>query len=158
MIDADALGDITVTINGTVFVRYEDIMNEPTIFNENDLTEIRDRFGNFVRFVVEDIMRGKEERWGDEVSEDNQDIVIADEAYAEYKANPKTYTLDEIIEKRPTAEKRGRWIKRSLKDWSGGGATICSKCNTGYSFGAFLDVEDFNYCPNCGARMDKESK
>lgn len=32
------------------------------------------------------------------VSEDDQDIVIADKAYAEYKANPKTYTLSEIIE------------------------------------------------------------
>lgn len=62
-IDADALGDITVTINGTVFVRYEDIMNEPTIFNENDLNEIEDRFGKFVRFVVEDMVTGKGERW-----------------------------------------------------------------------------------------------
>lgn len=32
------------------------------------------------------------------VSEDDQDIVVADEAYAEYKKNPKTYTLGEIIE------------------------------------------------------------
>ena len=31
LIDADALGDITITIGGEVLVRYGDIMNEPTI-------------------------------------------------------------------------------------------------------------------------------
>ena len=39
-----------------------------------------------------------EDKETDNHCEDCQDIVIADEAYAEYKANPKTYTLGEIIE------------------------------------------------------------
>lgn len=50
LIDADALGDITITINGTAFVRYDDIMNEPTIeidqivydyLIKNNITEIQ---------------------------------------------------------------------------------------------------------------------
>ena len=30
--------------------------------------------------------------------EDELDIIAADKAYAEYKKNPKTYTLDEILQ------------------------------------------------------------
>lgn len=50
--------------------------------------------------------------------------------------------------------KRGRWINKKSADWAGGGATLCSCCNYGYSWREFFEVENFNYCPNCGARME----
>lgn len=50
--------------------------------------------------------------------------------------------------------KRGRWISKKSADWAGGGATFCSCCDYGYSWIEFFEVENFNYCPNCGARME----
>jgi len=41
------------------------------------------------------------------------------------------------------AVKHGRWIRR-------GNETKCSKCKFIY----YSNHDDFNYCPNCGARMD----
>lgn len=41
----------------------------------------------------------------------------------------------------------GRWIENGIKD------SMLSKCSAcGFSCGAY----SFNYCPNCGARMDRE--
>lgn len=53
----------------------------------------------------------------------------------------------------PTAEKRSRWTGRLDNDWAGGGAWVCSECGHGYAFGAYHEAFEFNYCPNCGARM-----
>lgn len=50
--------------------------------------------------------------------------------------------------------KRGRWISQKEEGWAGGGVTRCSRCNFGYAWGAFHEVEEFNFCPNCGARME----
>ena len=52
---------------------------------------------------------------------------------------------------------RGMWIHEKDPDWRGGGYTKCSVCNYGYADGAYLDVEDFNYCPHCGAKMENEA-
>ena len=53
----------------------------------------------------------------------------------------------EAIEAIPAADvqpvRHGRWIKRG---WS----TVCSECGEDYAFAKR------NYCPNCGAKMDKE--
>ena len=35
----------------------------PAVLTESDLQELEDRFGAFVRFVVEDMLSGKGERW-----------------------------------------------------------------------------------------------
>ena len=111
------------------------IDKEPTIepINEADLKELRNRFGDYVEFVVRDMLSGQEKRW------DEQDIAEADKAYAEYKANPKTYTLIE--------QKTGRWVVADNK-----GVTryyICSEC------GEAGDITN-NFCPNCGVRMDEK--
>lgn len=47
----------------------------------------------------------------------------------------------------------GRWEHRVTSSYCGGGATFCSVCGYGYSDGAFFEVSDFNYCPNCGCMM-----
>lgn len=47
----------------------------------------------------------------------------------------------------------GEWEHKVTSSYSGGGATFCSVCGYGYSDGAFFEVEDFDYCPHCGATM-----
>lgn len=32
----------------------------------------------------------------------------------------------------------------------------CSNC--GWYFAAEMDIEEYNYCPHCGAKMDEEEK
>ena len=49
--------------------------------------------------------------------------------------------------------KRGKWVHSEDEAWSGGGKTTCSACAWSYSDGAYLDVYEFNFCPNCGAEM-----
>ena len=47
----------------------------------------------------------------------------------------------------------GRWIEHPHIDYGGGynGADYeCSKCG----FNDVYDIVDYNYCPNCGAKMD----
>lgn len=47
----------------------------------------------------------------------------------------------------------GEWEHKVTSSYAGGGATFCSVCGYGYSDGAFFEVEDFDYCPHCGATM-----
>ena len=55
----------------------------------------------------------------------------------------------------PTVEpKKGKWISEKNKSYSGGGCWRCSNCGYGYAWDAFFEVDSFNYCPNCGARME----
>lgn len=53
--------------------------------------------------------------------------------------------------------RKGKWEEKQDNDWAGGGAWVCSECGYGYAFGAYHEADEFNYCPNCGARM-KESE
>lgn len=46
----------------------------------------------------------------------------------------------------PSAERRGRWICRKA-DSGFHTDHICSECRTKHAIG-------WNYCPNCGARME----
>lgn len=43
----------------------------------------------------------------------------------------------------------GEW----LKDWEIG-CSDCSHCGKGYLWEDYKGVADWNYCPNCGSRMD----
>lgn len=55
----------------------------------------------------------------------------------------------------PTADvqevKHGKWIMSSDRP----DTIICSVCSVGYDVWKH-EAKDFKYCPNCGARMDKE--
>ncbi len=58
----------------------------------------------------------------------------------------------ERIEDFPTIEaepvKHGRWIDDRT-------SVICGHCNAEYSDEIFMMGDNVNYCPNCGAKMDK---
>ena len=68
-------------------------------------------------------------------------------------------TLGEIIDKQPTIEaeavKRGEWVIAKDKDgfamWD-----ACSSCGHGLHY--VCEGKRFPYCPNCGAKMDGDSK
>ena len=47
----------------------------------------------------------------------------------------------------------GKWCHETDEDWCGGGKTMCSACGYGFSDGAYHEVLEFNFCPNCGADM-----
>ena len=54
-----------------------------------------------------------------------------------------------ILLRMPTIEpKRGKWEKISDRNYK------CSCCNAWWSVDRDSTMKDFNYCPNCGAKMD----
>lgn len=61
------------------------------------------------------------------------------------------YDCKEAIEKIPSAQKTGHWINRSLNilypEWERYICSSCGKCSNNY-----------NYCPNCGARMERKGE
>lgn len=79
-----------------------------------------------------------------------------------YQPNPDPYSITpyefvrrglniaySIIKNQPTADvqevRHGKWMKSNNE-------RKCSLC--GYFY--FTNTKSFNYCPNCGAKMDKE--
>ena len=66
--------------------------------------------------------------------------------------------LDDLIKRMPTIEaepiKRGRWEFNGyyISELSGIIQVKCSKCG----FKTLANgLDDYNYCPNCGAKMDE---
>ena len=60
--------------------------------------------------------------------------------------------FENAIDDAPTIEpKRGEWIKQGISPYEG--IQRCSVCNDIYDI-----TEEFNFCPNCGADMRKESE
>lgn len=51
----------------------------------------------------------------------------------------------------PSAEKHGRW-----EDTIGG--IYCSECGDSWSEAREIEVRGYNYCPNCGARMERSEE
>lgn len=66
-------------------------------------------------------------------------------------------TARAIVEAIPAADVRpvvhSRWLWYPDKDWSGGGKTTCRACRFSYADGAYHEVFEFHFCPNCGADM-----
>lgn len=53
--------------------------------------------------------------------------------------------------------KHGKWIEE--KDgWYGGQGCRCSSCGYGYSYKAYHEPYEFDFCPNCGCAMTKEKE
>lgn len=69
--------------------------------------------------------------------------------------------INSLILKQPTADvqevKHGKWIDEQLdkfRKWK----STCSVCgwNGISNYDSYVDIYDFEYCPYCGAKMDKE--
>lgn len=52
--------------------------------------------------------------------------------------------------------KHGHWIYIALDNFRKY-KVICSICKSEYvdNYDGYISAEDFNYCPNCGAKMDE---
>ena len=84
------------------------------------------------------------------------DEYINKQAFIDYMMGTSRYfTVKFDIESFPTADvapvTHGRWISVPHKL-----ARVCSVCNRDepYKF-ADIDADVYDYCPNCGARMDE---
>ena len=84
-----------------------------------------------------------------------------------YKMYPDYMTVLEYLHQLPSAEperKTGRWTETC--EFHGDTnvvshkALACSVCNVafigGYGYGIKEMLEDFRYCPNCGAKMEED--
>lgn len=54
------------------------------------------------------------------------------------------------------ARPRGKWLQREDKEYNGGGYNFCTACQYRFSYGAYPLIYEDNYCPHCGARMQKQ--
>lgn len=62
--------------------------------------------------------------------------------------------LQNIISELPSAEKTGKWTKIEYADEVNGYLIPnyeCSQCK-------YWSIEDYDYCPNCGALMQKDGE
>ena len=80
------------------------------------------------------------------------DLISREQAIAEmhlaFGAKPAVHARAvAILKSLPSEEKTGRWLSGDMS-----GLLLCSAC------GEFLDEfgHRWNYCPNCGAKMDAE--
>ena len=71
-----------------------------------------------------------------------------------------------LVDAAPTIEaepvKHGRWlITQEPLSWHDVNCVECSACHESWIYDedyGFDDLCDWNYCPNCGARMDEEDE
>ena len=67
-------------------------------------------------------------------------------------------TAKAIVEAIPAADvverKKGRWKQVHVGGYTPGGncLSLCPEC--GWEFGTHRIYPDYNFCPNCGCRMD----
>ena len=71
-------------------------------------------------------------------------------SYLEVPVDSIAHKLNEL----PTAEpKKGKWIEKNIhSNWSDWTLYFCSECGK-----QFKDLEERNFCPNCGARMEEKN-
>lgn len=74
---------------------------------------------------------------------------------AEYCANEKAAGE---WNSRADVPPRANWTREDFTSYDGetikNGAAICGRCKKAF----FMPTDTFDYCPNCGARMDEEAQ
>ena len=90
------------------------------------------------------------------------DVYISRQAAIKKLINNLTYmhtfgadrSID-LIEELPSEDvqpvRHGHWINRHYRDIT---MKVCSECLEEFSYDAETGVSEYNYCPNCGARME----
>jgi Zn finger protein HypA/HybF involved in hydrogenase expression len=78
-------------------------------------------------------------KWGDPYEVNYDACKIAIEAL---KQEPKT----------------AHWINRHIIANRSFDMIVCSECGEEFSYDAETGISEYNYCPNCGARMESEDK
>lgn len=71
--------------------------------------------------------------------------------YSKCKTMPTSEVID-ILEGMPSAEKTGRWVGNGFDPLH---CSVCGKGSDGL-LGIPWANKSFNYCPNCGAKMEVE--
>ena len=53
-------------------------------------------------------------------------------------------------------EQTGHWINRHIIANTSIDMIVCSECGEEFSYDAETGISEYNYCPNCGARMESD--
>ena len=63
----------------------------------------------------------------------------------------------DVVESLPAAARRGRWVNGNEGNWNAVIVPKCSICGeTFYEMNVNINGEyTYNYCPNCGAKMEE---
>lgn len=84
--------------------------------------------------------------------------------YSEFKPNYFLLSADRIEELNKRVEvKHGKWLQtKEPLGYRDVDCIECSACHDSWVLDEDCDIEDYrtdwNFCPNCGARMDKETE
>lgn len=77
------------------------------------------------------------------------------EMSVEYCSNEKAA---EAWNQRANQPLKAHWTRKDVTSYDGetikNGAAICGRCKKAF----FMPTDAFDYCPNCGARMDEEAQ
>ena len=93
------------------------------------------------RSAVCDMLHDEMGAWGN----------CADEIEALLKANDALWQIPAVD---AVEVVHGEWVSRLAKHWKG--KDECGEC--GFHERDHRDLSHYNYCPNCGAKMDGERK
>lgn len=98
-------------------------------------------------------------RYGDkeQVEKSKSDVEILSEIRSEYNCfneeeEEKYRALSNAIQALKGPVKYGKWIWKNLNEYN---YAICSVC--GAPFIEYI-FEDFDYCPNCGVKMERNNE
>ena len=88
----------------------------------------------------------------------NENGVLVEGGRSDMDTYLPTDAVNEAIRSIPAADvverKKGRWKQVHVGGFTPGGncLSVCSEC--GWEFGTHRIYPDYNYCPNCGAKME----
>lgn len=124
-------------------------VNPQEPLTEEDYIELRDRFGEYVVFVVRDMVSGKNERWSKNNPQELKTVTWSIKDVADTLAKHGLIVEQEA--------KTGHWYidERPESDRE----VICSNCEQPIFKYHKLDFDYRpNYCPNCGAKMQEDKE
>lgn len=91
-------------------------------------------------------------------------LINADELnFEDLKHEPyPDLTAKAIVDRAPTVDAvpivHGRWVIETIDKKERKTSVTCSECEAFFSLGLFDFGLCYNYCPNCGAKMDFEGE